>query len=171
MGPLNRWVEEALLPILRKYNVGFIAFNPLAAGLLTGKHKPGGDVLPGRFKDNPNYLPRFYTDAGFNALDGIRKACENHGIEMVPATYAWMLRHSQLDASKGDGLLLGASSMAQLEENLTACTGCAALPTPVVDAFNRAWELCADGAFPFWRSYSRDQPGRESLHPGASYQA
>lgn len=169
--PLNRLVEESLLPVLRKHGVGFIAYNPLAAGLLTGKHRPGGEVLPGRFKANPNYLPRFYTDANFKALSVIRDACDAHGLGMVPATYAWLLRHSQLDAAKGDGVLLGASSVGQLEENLVSCTTAPTLPAPVVAAFDGAFDSCKDGAFPFWRSYSRDQPGRESLHPGASYQA
>eukprot|EP00929_Paragymnodinium_shiwhaense_P066071 TRINITY_DN33105_c0_g1_i4.p1 TRINITY_DN33105_c0_g1~~TRINITY_DN33105_c0_g1_i4.p1 ORF type:complete len:317 (-),score=70.45 TRINITY_DN33105_c0_g1_i4:248-1198(-) len=52
--PLNRRVETTLLPVLRKYGVSFIAFNPLAAGMLTGKHRFGTDVLDGRFKNNPN---------------------------------------------------------------------------------------------------------------------
>jgi len=169
--PLNRLVEEDLLPILRRHAVGFVAFNPLAAGLLTGKHRPGGEVLAGRFKSNPNYLPRFYTDANFEALTRIRGACEAHGLGMVAATYSWLLRHSKLDAALGDGLLLGASSVQQLEENLTACGSAQELPSPVLDAFDGAWELCKDGPFPYWRSYSSDQPGRESLHPGASYEA
>lgn len=169
--PLNRMVEVALLPVLRKHNVAFIAFNPLAAGLLSGKHRPGGEVLAGRFKDNPNYLPRFYTDSNFKALERIRSACEAHSLEMVPATYAWLLRHSQLDAALGDGLLLGASNAAHLEENLSACMSPPALPAPVVAAFDGAWDVCKDDAFYFWRSHSKDHPGRESLHPGASYTA
>lgn len=169
--PLNRLVEDELLPVLRKNNISFIAFNPLAAGLLTGKHRPGADVLPGRFKDNPNYLPRFYTDAGFQAVEAIRKSCEEHDVNMVAATYAWMLRHSRLDATLGDGLLLGASSIEQLDQNLAACTDPPALPEKLLDIFNGAWSVCRDGAFPFWRSYSKDMPGRENLHPGASYNA
>jgi len=169
--PLNRMVEEELLPVLRRHEVGFIAFNPLAAGLLTGKHHQGGEVLQGRFKNNPNYLPRFYTDVNFQALAKIQEACAAHGLPVVSATYAWLLMHSQLDASLGDGVLLGASSEAQLEENLTACRAAQKLPADVAIAFDSAWEVCKEGAFPYWRSYSKDQPGRDSLHPGASYQA
>lgn len=70
--PLNRRIEKTLLPILRKYNIDFVAFNALAAGLLTGKHNEGGDVPAGRFKDNINYLPRFYTNNNFNAIELIK---------------------------------------------------------------------------------------------------
>jgi aryl-alcohol dehydrogenase-like predicted oxidoreductase len=57
--PLNRCVEEELLPVLRQNGCAFVAYNPLAAGFLTGKHQKD-TVVAGRFKDNPNYLPRFY---------------------------------------------------------------------------------------------------------------
>ena len=46
--PLNRLVEDELLPFLREKNVRFVAYNGLAAGLLTGKHRQGTDVLAGR---------------------------------------------------------------------------------------------------------------------------
>ena len=46
--PLNRLVEDELLPFLREKNVRFVAYNGLAAGLLTGKHRQGGAVLAGR---------------------------------------------------------------------------------------------------------------------------
>ena len=67
-----------------------MAYNALAAGLLTGKHQPpkkdqpldgraaeaasgsAREVAAGRFKNNPNYLPRFYTDANFNAVAIVR---------------------------------------------------------------------------------------------------
>lgn len=169
--PLNRLVEEELLPTLRRHGVAFIAYNPLAAGLLTGKHVPGKEVLPGRFKDNPNYLPRFYTEPNFIAVDAIRKACAEHGLSMVAATYSWLLQHSQLDATLGDGVLLGASSLEQLEQNIEACLHPPTLPDQVLSAFNAAWDICREGAFPYWRSYSRDQPGREGLPPGAAYDA
>ncbi|CAK9043578.1 unnamed protein product [Durusdinium trenchii] len=171
--PLNRLAEAELLPVLRKFGVSFVAYNPLAAGLLTGKHLATDDVLPGRFKDNPNYLPRFYTKPNFDALSGIRSACEEAKISMVDATYSWLLQHSTLSAAKGDGILLGASSTSQLEQNLSACKNPVSLPPPVLAAFDAAWPVVQAGGdvFPYWRSYSKDQPGRESLPPGASYSA
>lgn len=42
--PLNRLVEAELLPVLKKNDISFVAYNILAAGLLTGKHKAGGQV-------------------------------------------------------------------------------------------------------------------------------
>ena len=170
--PLNRTVEQELLPVLKKNKCSFVAYNPLAAGLLTGRHTSKDNVQKGRFKDNPNYLPRFYTDRNFEAIDLIRKACDEEGITMVEATYRWLLRHSALD--ENDGVLLGASSVDQLTQNLSACLAAVEkgpLPQTILDAFHEAWEITKDGAFPYWRSYSADMPGRENLDQGASYEA
>jgi len=104
--PLNRFVEDELLPMLREYRVSFIGFNPWAAGMLSGKHRPGGEALPGRFRETPNYLPRVYTNANSAAVGAIRQASEAQDLAMVLAAYAWLLRHSAWDATKGDGVEL-----------------------------------------------------------------
>jgi len=93
---------------------------------------------------------------------------------LLDATYCWLLRHSALTAN--DGLLLGASSIAQLDANLAACARAASSPLPdaVAAAFDSAWDerpQLREGAFPYWRSYSADMPDRSERDPGASYQA
>jgi aflatoxin B1 aldehyde reductase len=143
--------------------------------LLTGKHTDVGSVVKGRFKNNENYLPRFYTPSNFEALQLISQQCEKDNMSMVDATFQWLLNHSALDA-KIDGFLLGASSVSQLEQNLSACTRAASpdvqpLSSGLLNAFDEAWEATKDGAFPYWRSYSSDMPHRETLDPGASYNA
>lgn len=174
--PLNRCIEDELLPVLRQNGCAFVAYNPLAAGLLTGKHVRGA-VVAGRFKNNPNYLPRFYTDVNFEAVRLIRSACDAFNIPMVEATYKWLLYHSALNGDLADGILIGASSMEQLEQNLLSCTGVgenSQLPKEIVDAFDAAWDVIRSGKerpFPYWRSYSSDMPDRLEMDPGASYSA
>lgn len=176
--PLNRLVEAELLPVLKENGCSFVAYNPLAAGLLTGKHQTNTGnnevVAQGRFKNNENYLPRFYTSANFEAIHLIRAQCEMEQITMVEATFRWLLCHSKLSSSEKDGILLGASSVEQLDQNLAACMAAVTkedLSSDMLSVFDRAWELTKDGAFPYWRSYSSDMPNRETLDPGASYNA
>jgi aflatoxin B1 aldehyde reductase len=137
--------------------------------LLTGKHSREGDVPKGRFKNNENYLPRFYTDSNFEAVERIRKACDEAHVDMVTATYAWLLNHSAL--CEDDGVLLGASSLDQLDVCLEACSNIVDLPASVKDAFDGAWAVTRPGAFHYWRSYSADMPDRETRDPGAAYDA
>lgn len=174
--PLNRIVEDELLPILKANGCSFVAYNPLAAGLLTGKHKRSetdGDVKNGRFKNNPNYLPRFYTNENFDAVESIQAACDEDGISIVEATFKWLLRHSALTES--DGVLLGASSIMQLDQNLEACLSAVRNENPlsqkVLKAFDDGWRITENIAFPYWRSYSSDMPNRDNLDQGASYSA
>lgn len=131
--PINRRVESELLPLLRKHNMTFVAYNPLAAGMLTGKHSKGADVPEGRFKNNANYLDRFYKDDTFQGLDFISKACKAADLSMTQATYSWMLHHSML--GDGDGVLLGASKFGHLDENLACCESASALPVKILQFF------------------------------------
>merc|ERR1712066_667462 len=98
-------------------------------------------------KDNPNYLPRFYTDSNFAAVSRIIQACTPAGVDLVPATYAWLLQHSALNGKLGDGVLIGASTLIQLDENLAACFRPISLPEPVRRAFDEAWSVSKEGAF------------------------
>jgi len=166
--PVNRRVEEELLPLLRENSIRFIAFNPLAAGMLTGKHKRNAPVAEGRFKDNSNYLGRFYEKRHiFDALEIIQEACDDQDISMVEATYRWLLLHSSLKET--DGLLLGASSLNQLDTNLRACAHLQPLPSKVLESFDAAWNLCSEDAGAFWRGYHSDQPERHTLDQGLEY--
>ena len=65
---------------------------------------------------------------------------------MVAATYAWLLNYSAL--READGVLLGASSVDQLDVCLEACSNIVDLPDKVRDAFDGAWDLTRPGAAP-----------------------
>ena len=103
--PLNRLVEDELLPILKENDCSFVAYNPLAAGLLTGKHRDIDTVAKGRFKENQNYLPRFYTPENFEAIRLIQAECDKINITMIEATFRWLLCHSALKPEL-DGFLI-----------------------------------------------------------------
>ena len=75
--------------------------------------------------------------------------------------------HSAL--ADGDAIVLGASSVSQLSENLAGCAQTDPLPEAVVAAFDEAWKIGQPDAFAFWRGYSADMPGSEDMHPGADY--
>eukprot|EP00928_Gymnodinium_smaydae_P023022 TRINITY_DN19158_c0_g1_i1.p1 TRINITY_DN19158_c0_g1~~TRINITY_DN19158_c0_g1_i1.p1 ORF type:complete len:352 (+),score=43.51 TRINITY_DN19158_c0_g1_i1:73-1128(+) len=162
---VNRSIEEELLPILRKNCIRFLAYSPLAGGLLAKRQFR--DKLPQkRVDDNPFY----FNDECLSANAHISAACEAHGIKFLEATYSWLLHHSALQAS--DGIVIGAASVQQLRTNLDACSSSVELPQKVVDAYDSCWEQCKQSAYPYWRLYSRDMPNRQELAnkaPGALF--
>lgn len=148
----TRQVETELLPCLRHFGMRFCAYNPLAGGLLTGKYQfeDKNEKQPtGRFFGNSwaeAYRNRYWKEHHFRALDLVKKAidaaysCEKPSL--TAAALRWMYHHSKLQGDLGDGVIIGMSSMEQLQLNLAASEEGPLAPT-VVKAFNEAWNLVA----------------------------
>lgn len=138
---LCRNVEPELFPAIRSLGMRFYAFNPLAGGMLTGKHRHFEDTPePGRFARLESYRKRYWKQSYFDAVDAIKQACDAEGIPMAEAGYRWLSEHSMMDAAKDDGILLGASRLEQMTQNMAAVKK-GALPESVLDAMDAAWEI------------------------------
>jgi len=137
---LSRGVEPELLPALRQLGMRFYAYNPLAGGLLAGKYAKFEDApAPGRFTFRPNYRDRYWKKPFFDAMRILLDECAQAGLRPVEAAYRWLAFHSGLDGTKGDGVIIGASSPAQLDENLVAFNQ-EGLPERVLQACDAAWD-------------------------------
>jgi L-glyceraldehyde 3-phosphate reductase len=112
---LNRWIEsDRLLDTLEEKGAGCIAFSPLAQGMLTDRYLDG--VPEGsRASQGKSLSPDFLTDEALEhvrALDGIARA---RGQSLAQLALAWALRDPRMTT-----VLIGASSVAQLEQNVGA---------------------------------------------------
>src|SRR5262249_32864364 len=121
---LHRTVEPELFPCLRQYGIAFYAFNPVAGGMLTDRYDRGTEIIePGsRFDPSKHqgatYRRRYWNDAYFDALDVVRPAANRLGLSTAEAALRWITHHSELKKEFGDAVIIGASSAAQLKENL-----------------------------------------------------
>ena len=130
---IARSVERELLPFCRDQGVGVTVYNPLAAGLLTGKHR--ADAPPGagtRFALNKEYYARYWREANFGAVGQLVQIAGEAGISPVALALRWLAAQEAVDS-----IIIGASSMAQLEENLQAWEG--TLDTATLEACDRVW--------------------------------
>jgi aryl-alcohol dehydrogenase-like predicted oxidoreductase len=110
---LARGVEQEYLPMCKEFRIATVVYNPLAGGLLTGKHKQE-KVIPGtRFDNNQMYQDRYWHQQYFQAVEQVRKIAQSAGRSLVSLALNWLLHHSASDC-----IILGASRMEQLEENL-----------------------------------------------------
>jgi L-glyceraldehyde 3-phosphate reductase len=121
---LNRWIEGAegsspsLLDVLQREGVGCIAFSPLAQGVLTGKYL-GGVPEGSRASISGGSLSKDQlSDATLTHVRSLAKLAEGRGQTLAQLALAWALRDPRVTS-----VLIGASSVAQLEENLAAATG------------------------------------------------
>ena len=119
---ITRDIEYELLPLCASEGVGVTAYNPLAAGLLTGKHDPTRPPAPDtRFameRMGPIYYERYWSTTNFEAVAKLKQIAESHGQSLTRFSLAWILNRPSITS-----VVMGASSVKQLEENLGAMEG------------------------------------------------
>jgi L-glyceraldehyde 3-phosphate reductase len=109
----NRWVEDGLLDVLEQDEIGCIAFSPLAQGLLTDRYLKG---IPSDSRAAKHVF--LNEDRVTQMLPQIKKLNEiavQRGQSLSQMAIAWLLKDKRITS-----LLVGASSVAQLENNLGA---------------------------------------------------
>lgn len=139
--PLTRRAEAELNDCLNNFGMRFYAYNPMCGGLLTGRYGAYSDApTDGRFTHRPNYQGRYWKKSFFDAVQVIKMASEKHGISSIEATYRWLAYHSMLNGDRGDAILIGASKMNHLIQNIETIKA-GPLPEDIVEAFETAWMI------------------------------
>ncbi len=139
--PLSRKAECELNDCLNAFGMRFYAFNPMCGGLLTGKYGSFEEApSDGRFTHRPNYQGRYWKKSFFEALEVIKTAAEKQGIGSIEATYRWLAYHSMLCGDRGDAILIGASKLNHLKQNMETVKA-GPLPEDVIAAFETAWTI------------------------------
>jgi 1-deoxyxylulose-5-phosphate synthase len=118
---LFRQIERELLPLALEEGLGVIPYNPLAGGLLTGKHKGGAAPTPGtRFtlgKSAEMYQKRYWNDRDFSTVSALQKLAAEAGTPLTTLAVAWTLANPAITAP-----LLGASRPEQLDDTLASAS-------------------------------------------------
>lgn len=139
--PLTRKAEVELNACLNQFGMRFYAYNPMAGGLLTGRYGKFEDApTDGRFTHRPNYQGRYWKKSYFDAVEIIKEAAGKYGISSVEATYRWLAYHSMLNGDRGDAILIGASKLHHLQQNMETVKA-GPLSEDVVTAFEKAWAV------------------------------
>lgn len=131
---LARAIEDEYLPFCKRYGVAVVPYNPLAGGLLTGKQSRESKPIAGsRFDGNRMYLDRYWQDDDFAAVEQLKSVARDTGKTLVELALQWVLSQEQVDS-----VILGASKLEQLEQNLKACAG-PKLPADVLERCDAVW--------------------------------
>jgi aryl-alcohol dehydrogenase-like predicted oxidoreductase len=116
---LFRAFERDLLPLCEEERVAVIPYNPLAGGLLTGKHNPRAAPPEGtRFKlgeAGPRYQERYWHKQSFETVDRLRAVAEDAGISLATMALRWVMSNPAITAP-----IIGASRSEQLADGLAA---------------------------------------------------
>src|SRR5258708_14792291 len=114
---IDRWIEDGLLDALERDRIGCIAFSPLAQGMLTSRYLDG---IPSgsRASRDDSLSPDLLSDATVSELRALDEVAKARGQTLAQMALTWVLRGQRVTSA-----LIGASSVAQLEENLRAAGG------------------------------------------------
>ena len=138
---ITRKNEQELFPLLKKLGINFYAYSPLAGGFLVKtldqiKNSPPNS----RFSPSTprgHYRDHYCKDTFFLALETFQNQCEKFGVKPAEACYSWLLNYSQLQ--EGDAIILGASNVDQLLENLQNSKG-VELNADVIQVLEDLWK-------------------------------
>jgi L-glyceraldehyde 3-phosphate reductase len=111
---LNRWIESELLDTLDGIGAGCIAFSPLAQGMLTDRYL-GGVPEGSRASRDSSLSPDLLSDENMRRITSLNEIAQQRGQSLAQLALTWVLRDKRVTSA-----LIGASSVAQLEQNLAA---------------------------------------------------
>ena len=116
---ITRSIDDELLPLCASEKVGVCVFNPLAAGLLTGKYDPNKpppkETRFGNERQGKVYSERYWLANNFTAIARLKEISQQHNRSMAQFALAWILNNETITS-----VICGANSIKQLEENLGA---------------------------------------------------
>jgi L-glyceraldehyde 3-phosphate reductase len=147
---LNRWIEgpaPSLLDVLEREGVGCIAFSPLAQGVLTGKYLSGVPTGSRASLNGGSLATDQLSESTLGHVRALAGIAAARGQTLAQLALSWVLRDPRVTSA-----LIGASSVAQLEENLAAATNTtfsddelAAIDRDAVDAGINLWKVSSEG--------------------------
>ena len=118
---LFRQIEREMLPFCDEDGVGVISYNPIAGGLLSGKHNGSAPPPDGsRFtlgNAGAMYQQRYWHEQEFETVEALRKLADEAGVSLVTLSVAWVLANKAITAP-----IIGASQPRQLDASLAAAT-------------------------------------------------
>jgi 1-deoxyxylulose-5-phosphate synthase len=115
---LFRQIEREMLPYCAEDGIGVIPYNPIAGGMLSGKHVRANPPPEGRFTlgwAGQAYQDRYWHDREFDTVDALRALADKAGVGLVTLSVAWVMANKAITAP-----IIGASSPGQLDASLAA---------------------------------------------------
>ncbi len=137
---LFRQVERELLPLCAEEEIGVIPYNPIAGGLLSGKHHHSTPTEGTRFtvgRAGAMYQDRYWHEREFDTVEQLRPLAHEADMSLVQMAVAWVLANPTITAP-----IIGASKPEQLDDSLKAAeTPLQADLKQRLDEFTRAYRM------------------------------
>lgn len=132
---ITRGIEDEMVPFLNEYKMGLTVFNPIAAGLLTGKHTGGKPQENTRFALNYGYQMRYFNDANLAAVEELSAIAEESGMSLLEFSLQWLLNRTVVDS-----LIVGASRYEHVVQNIALASEKKPLSEEAMKKCDAVWD-------------------------------
>jgi len=140
---ITRKLDDEMAWFLKAHKMGLVVYNPLAGGLLTGKHSRNAAAEGTRFAGEL-YRNRYWNDRNFEAIDRLKVIAEDAGMSLIELALRWCLSREVVNS-----MLLGFSKLNHMEQNLLAVEK-GALPEDVLAACDGVWNELKGETFEYF---------------------
>ena len=110
---ITRAVDEECVEFVETHGFGVTVYNPIAAGLLTGKHRIESPKTDTRFQQSEVYYERYWHPSYFRAVERLSDIADDLGISLIEMAMRWVYSQPVVDS-----VIIGASRPAQIEQSL-----------------------------------------------------
>ncbi len=142
---ITRGIETELVPFLQAHKLGMAVYNPIAGGLLAGKHRPGKPAENTRFAGNEMYYKRYWSDDNFAAVEKLTEIAAAHNMSVLQLAMRWCASRSGVTS-----IISGVSKLAQIEQNIATLEG-DSLNQEILAACDAVWGSLAGTRFGYNR--------------------
>ena len=131
---ITRGIEDEMVPFLKEYRMGLTVYNPIAAGLLTGKHiheKPEENT---RLSLNRGYEMRYFNEKNRNAVEQLSAVAAENGMSLLELSLQWLLNQPVVDS-----VIVGASKYDHIVQNLLLASAKKTLSPETLEKCDSVW--------------------------------
>lgn len=142
---ITRSVETELVPFLEAHKIGMAIYNPIAGGLLSGKHKGGKPADNTRFANNHSYYDRYWSEENFAAVEKLTEIASAHDMTLLQLAMKWCAGQKSVTS-----IISGVSRLSQIEQNIDAVDG-EPLTADILVKCDEVWQSLAGTRFQYNR--------------------
>jgi aryl-alcohol dehydrogenase (NADP+) len=132
---LTRGIEDEMLPFLREYNMGLAVYNPIAAGLLSGKHSKSGPAADSRLATNAGYNRRYWKEGNLDAVEELTAIASEAGMTLLELALNWLISRQEVDS-----LIVGASKYDHVVQNISIVSEPKQIPEDILQRCDEVWD-------------------------------
>ena len=142
---ITRGIETELIPFLKAHELGMAVYNPIAGGLLAGKHTAGLPAKDTRFANNKMYYDRYWSDENFAAVERLMKIAADNDMSILELAMKWC--ECRLGVTS---IISGVSKLEQIKQNILALEK-PALGDDIIKDCDEVWNGLAGTRFGYNR--------------------